>query len=1121
MKPSMIFVTALGLAATLLTSTAVGQEPTPVGSEFRVDDLLITNGRLPAVTITTDGDFVIVWESSLSLGDDTNYGSLQGKRFTSDGAPLFNQVQLNSYTPDGIDVPDVAPLPDGGFVAVWEGDSAGNDNSSNSIQFRRFDRDGNGLAPQYQVNTYTPNDQEEPRVASAADGSFVVVWRSLGGAVDTSLQSVQGQRFDSVGQPAGQQFRVNTSTTSGQKDPAIAARPDGSFVVVWNSGVSGGTDIGSYSIQGQRYASDGSPIAAEFQVNTYTPNRQEYPDIAVAPDGRFVVVWKSYGSFGSDNDQNSIQGQRFAPDGSRVGAQFQVNTTTVGNQDDPRVGIADDGSFTVVWHSNNTLVSGQSFASDGTFSGAEFVINAPTSFSQRDVVIAADGAGDFLVTWDFGAGLKARRFRSTADIGDRVWQDLDRNGLQDADEPGVEGVTVILLDNLSQVVGNTVTDADGRFLFSQVDPGAYFLSFVKLDPFDEFTTTNAGDDLLDSDVGANGNTAVFTIAAGDTDLSLDAGLLRRSLGDRVWRDADGDGIQDGNELGAAGATIFLLDENFVSVDSTTTAEGGIYGFAGVEPGRYFLSVLPPAGFDLTAQNQGADDTVDSDADPVSRATPLFDVVDGQVDLSLDFGLVSSALVGDQVWFDADRDGVQDVGEAGATGIAVQLFSESGALQGSAMTNAEGAYIFFNIGPGTYYVRITPPAGFGFTTPNQGSDDALDSDIDPQLFTSPPFTVAPGELKRDIDGGLIPAASVDGLLWRDADLDGVRDGGEPRISGVTVELFNDGGASRGTTLSAADGSYSFTGLAAGSYYVSFSAPTGFYLTAQDQGSDDTVDSDADPFTATTAPFALADGQVESHVDAGLVGEGSIGDRVWFDEDRDGIQDVGEADADGVDVELFDASGLSQGTTTTALDGSYSFANVGPGTYYVNVTAPAGFGFTAQNQGSDDRIDSDIDPRFSNSPLFELAAGEARSDLDAGLIPAASVEGRAWIDLNGDGIQGPEPGLSGVLIELLDTDFVSFGQVTTGGDGSFAFPGLPAGTYFMAFSAPAGFFPTLQDQGNDEAADSDLDPETGTTALFELVEGQVETSLDAGFVGEGSIGDRVFIDTDRDGIFDVGE
>ena len=178
----------------------------------------------------------------------------------------------------------------------------------------------------------------EPRSCSHyRRGLRSVVWESYGSSgTDTSFRSIQGQRYASDGSKQGAQFQVNTFTTSYQYGPAVSVAANGSFVVVWSSSGSSGTDTSFRSVQGQRFASDGSAQGAQFQVNTYTTDTQYYPSVAAAPDGDFVVVWESSGSVGSDTGL-SIQGQRYASDGSPQGAQFQVNAYTTSDQSYPFV----------------------------------------------------------------------------------------------------------------------------------------------------------------------------------------------------------------------------------------------------------------------------------------------------------------------------------------------------------------------------------------------------------------------------------------------------------------------------------------------------------------------------------------------------------------------------------------------------------------------------------------------------------------------------------------------------------------------------------------------------------------------------------------------------------------
>ena len=208
------------------------------------------------------------------------------------------------------------------------------------------------IGSEFQVNTYTTSAQRYPSVAVEADGDFVVVWHSLRSAdTDTSSFSIQGQRYDASGNVAGAQFQVNTYTTSHQRDASVAVDADGDFVVVWRSYGSTGTDNQLDSVQGQRYDASGSAVGVEFQVNTYTTSHQRHPSIALDADGDFVVVWESFGSAGSDTSSRSVQGQRYDASGNALGGEFQVNTYTTRNQGRPSVAVEADGDFVVVWHS--------------------------------------------------------------------------------------------------------------------------------------------------------------------------------------------------------------------------------------------------------------------------------------------------------------------------------------------------------------------------------------------------------------------------------------------------------------------------------------------------------------------------------------------------------------------------------------------------------------------------------------------------------------------------------------------------------------------------------------------------------------------------------------------------
>ena len=274
-------------------------------------------------------DWLVPATAALALGLST-----PPRAGAQEPVPEGAEFHVSAFSSPFQDLPAVAVDADGDFVVVWSSDgSTGTDTGSLSIQGQRYASDGSALGAQFQVDTYTTNDQVAPSVAADANGNFVVVWESNGSyGTDTHARSVQGQRYASDGSTRGAQFQVNTYTTESQIHASVAADADGDFVVVWDSNGSSGTDTSYRSIQGQRYDSSGSKRGTEFQINTFTTNYQRFPSVAADANGNFVVVWQSYGSSGTDQDGYSIQGQRYGSDGSTRGAEFQVNTYTTGFQ---------------------------------------------------------------------------------------------------------------------------------------------------------------------------------------------------------------------------------------------------------------------------------------------------------------------------------------------------------------------------------------------------------------------------------------------------------------------------------------------------------------------------------------------------------------------------------------------------------------------------------------------------------------------------------------------------------------------------------------------------------------------------------------------------------------------
>ena len=247
---------------------------------------------------------------------------------------------------------------------------------------------------EFLVNSNTIGAQYDGIVDADATGNYVVVWSGSG--EPTGGQGIVARRFTSAGVALGTEFLVNTYTPRTQFDADVAVAPDGRFVVVWTSYAQ---DLDDDGIFAQRFDATGIPAGTEFQVNTYTTSYQRAPTVELDAAGNFIVAWE--GTF--DGSYSGIAARRYDSNGVPQGGEFLVNTSTVNDQLDPAIGrIGDD--FVIVWDSfvgdlSAGAVFGQRLAADGTPLGTEFRINTFTPGVQEDPDVAGGPDGDFIAVW--------------------------------------------------------------------------------------------------------------------------------------------------------------------------------------------------------------------------------------------------------------------------------------------------------------------------------------------------------------------------------------------------------------------------------------------------------------------------------------------------------------------------------------------------------------------------------------------------------------------------------------------------------------------------------------------------------------------------------------------------
>jgi hypothetical protein len=399
-------------------------------AEFAANTYTPSLQTRPAVAVAPDGTFVVAWQSLGSFGDDTEFTSVQARRFGRTGPPLEGaEFQVNSITTGWQVYPAVAVDGDGRFVIVWMDDDAQGPFDSD-VRGRLFAADATPLGGDFQINSFTPGIQGwTGDVGFDSEGDFVVVWSSsLSPDSDTSGYSVRARRFSAAGTPLGDDFQVNSHTPGNQWFPRIAVNPSGAFVVAWTSLSSTGDDTSEESVQARRYAADGTPLGAQFQVNSYTTGAQGAGQVVFRPGDGFLVTWGSNGSSGTDDDLSSIQARLFDANGDPEAPEIQVNSFTTGVQSAPVVAVDSDGSYVISFYSRFSAgtdnfpgsVQMRGFDSNGSPRGPDSQVNVRKDEEQHVPAIAMHASGDFVIAWQSedalqdadGYGIAFRRFHN-------------------------------------------------------------------------------------------------------------------------------------------------------------------------------------------------------------------------------------------------------------------------------------------------------------------------------------------------------------------------------------------------------------------------------------------------------------------------------------------------------------------------------------------------------------------------------------------------------------------------------------------------------------------------------------------------------------------------------------
>jgi len=549
------------------------------------------------------------------------------------------------------------------------------------------------------------------------------------------------------------------------------------------------------------------------------------------------------------------------------------------------------------------------------------------------------------------------------------FHDKNANGQKDADEPPLFDWEIQLKDSSDNLLQTTTTSAEpgkeGVYEFVDLQPGTYRVyevqknGWVRTAPEQEYHTVTL------TNMPSLGN--MF-----GNDLVKISGTK--------FEDINGNGAKDSGEPGLAGWTISLMKEG-TEVASTVTAADGSYSFTDIVPGSYTIEEVLQSGWLQT-----------NPAAPGTHAITLVSGVAGPT--NLDFGNWKTTGLSGMKFEDLNANGAKDSGEPGLSGWTIRLMN--GATEvASTVTIADGSYSFTGVLPGSYTVEEVAQNGWTQSYP-----------ASPGTY---PVTLASGvDGPKDIDFGNWRKTSLSGMKFDDINGNGVKDSGEPGLSGWTIRLLKEG-TEVANTVTVADGSYSFADIVPGSYTVEEDLKDGWLQTR--------------PASPGIYSLNLLSGIAATSIDFGNFKEGGFAGIKFEDKNGNGVRDSGEAGLAGWTISL-KKDGTVVASTQTAADGAYYFADIAPGSYTVEETgqsgwtqtSPVGNVYTAVSSSGQVKItagQSEVpatEANFGNRKLVEAFRVEIVADHPT-VLPGESLVFTITINRVGD-----------IVLDSLSTEYI---------------------------------------------------------------------------------------------------
>lgn len=689
-----------------------------------------------------------------------------------------------------------------------------------------------------------------------------------------------------------------------------------------------------------------------------------------------------------------------------------------------------------------------------------------------------------------------------------AYVDANENLVHDESEQLITGVPVRLERRDGGAwteAARTETDLYGKYAFTGLSAGEYRVICTLSGQ--ELYAVSVGTSMA-SEAGAVVGDAV-TLEEGKSVSGGDVGLAPSArLALTVFQDSNGDGKRGDYDRGVPGIEVTLL-EGETPLDSTSTDSDGkaaLYARAG----RYTVRVTLPAGYGIS-DGSVQSRTVDLD---VSFAT-------GEEE-ALTLAVAPVGALGGRVFEDMDNDGIMGDGDPGVAGVTVRIEGNRTGTVREITTDETGEYLFDFLPDDMYTISATLPEGMLYARYSQTGGDLRSIFTGSNITREFPVRDAARVMDKNI--GVVENGVISGVAFLDLNYNGRLDEGEPGYAGVTVEaLRGSGSESQGKTETGEDGAFRLEGLRGGDYQLRAILPDDgsiFSVTAEGAASEvNRFEQRSTRREFTIGGLTLGSGG-ETTALVGVARIASVSGVVFEDAGYDGV--LGEEDKrlSGIRVYAVDASGQSVADATTNSRGEYTLTGLMPGVYTVEVQRKAGYGFTRLRPAEDGGSHvTALVGEMGVTAEMDIAMGEALTGVNAGMLPASTVSGVFFHDVNDNGLRDEnEIGMLGAEVRLVSEDGEIDLTQTPAEDGTYFFDGVMPGRYTLHYLlGEHREMAKVVEGGNTVAHDG---PDT-VYGPFEVVMGEALTLPVAGAVTLGNFSGAVFEDLNANGQWDEGE